>query len=183
MLVLNLILSLLHTHVVFDGLVGGGEVVHEWMRKCSIQLWLKKKGLYQSRVLKSSSKRSASNAVAVGQQQRDDLVRVGVQERLDGREIAGQGPGVELQAAGVAELDDAVLVVGLGLQEADALAQLRRHRRVLVVCHEDADEGAVVGADEGHVAVWPVAQLGVAIAGCGSLDGGGYQDGEEGKEG
>lgn len=83
----------------------------------------------------------------------------------------------------MAELDGAVLVVALGLQEADAEAQLVGDAVELVVDGEDAVESRVVAADEGHVAVEFVAELGVAIAGRGCVDAPcGEGDGEGGEE-
>lgn len=67
----------------------------------------------------------------------------------------------------MAQLDDAALVVCLGLKEADALGQLVGHRRLLVVPWRSAYECGIVGADKRDVAIYSIAELAVPVAECG----------------
>lgn len=96
--------------------------------------------------------------VAVDQQQGDDLVGVGVHPPLDRGQPVGERAGVEQVARRVAELDDAVLVVDLGLQEAQAGVEGEGGVEVLVagdgvVRRGVAQEGGVVGAHVGDLRV------------------------------
>lgn len=116
--------------------------------------------------LEDGIKRRARLAILVGKQQRDMLARVGIQKSLDAGQVRLQGPRVLEEALSVAQLDGVVVKVRLGLQEAHALRQLRRHVRLLIVGGTRAREGAVVGAHERQVAVAPAAELHVAVAGC-----------------
>ena len=52
----------------------------------------------------------------------------------------------------------------LSLQKADSTVQLVGHRQLLILGGQTADEGAVVGADEGYIRVRAAAQSSIAIA-------------------
>lgn len=66
------------------------------------------------------AERRGGNIVRVDEKEGDDLVGVGVHPGLDRGKPGLERPAVEQRAAGVAELERAVLVVDLGLEEADA---------------------------------------------------------------
>lgn len=65
---------------------------------------------------------------------------------------------------GVTHLDSAVLVMCLGGQESDALVELVRDRRELVVRGSNADEARIMRSRKSDLAVPSVAVLGVSIA-------------------
>lgn len=71
-------------------------------------------------------------SLGVREDERQDLVRVRVEERFDGLEVVYHRAAVEERAAGMAEVQHAVIDVRLRLQHADTEAELRRDVHLLV---------------------------------------------------
>lgn len=103
--------------------------------------------------------------VTVGEEQRNDLVRVAVHPRLDRHQERLEGAGVLEQAGRVAQLQVAVLMlVRLSLQEADAEVELRGDVEVLVLLGQRSNEWRVVSSDQRDARVLAAAVLGAAVA-------------------
>jgi len=102
--------------------------------------------------------------VAVGEEERDNLVRVRHHPRVDRGQVRDQGAGVLLCTGRMAQLQDATLQMRLGLEEPDPAIQLRRDRLQLVVGWQDAHECGVMGPDKRDVRVLAATERRIAIA-------------------
>lgn len=90
---------------------------------------------------------------------------MGVKPAFNGGEVGGERAGVCKEAGCVAEIDRFRRgETGLALEKANPGIELGGDINILVVREARPYKGGVVGADEGYVRVWAVAELGAAVA-------------------
>lgn len=105
------------------------------------------------------------DVVGVCKEEGENFVGVRVKPAFNGGEVGGERAGIGEEAGCVAEIESFRRgQTGLTLEKADPGIKLGGDIYILVIREAGPHKGRVVGADEGYIRVWAVAELGVAVA-------------------